>query len=69
MTRPHEPNDSNSDEECLVAPPFTTIGLSIPSMSWLNQQLESDGEGPGMRRKTRFPARTTSGHRRCPQPG
>jgi hypothetical protein len=44
-----EPKDNNSDEEFLVAPPFTTIGLSIPSISWLNKQLESDGDGPGMR--------------------
>jgi hypothetical protein len=49
MKRPHEPNDSYSDEEFLVAPPFATIGLSILSISWLNQQLESDGDRPGMR--------------------
>jgi hypothetical protein len=42
-----ESNDSRSDEEFLVAPPFTTIGLSIPSISWLNKQLQSDGDGPG----------------------
>lgn len=47
------PNDSSSDEEFLVAPPFTTIGLSIPSISWLNEQLESDGDGPGMRGEKR----------------
>ncbi|KAB8227959.1 hypothetical protein BDV23DRAFT_189444 [Aspergillus alliaceus] len=43
-----KPNESSSDEELLVAPPFTTIGLSIPSISWLIKQLESDGDRPGM---------------------
>ncbi|KAL3468812.1 hypothetical protein BJX99DRAFT_252455 [Aspergillus californicus] len=50
MKHPSEPNGSSSDEELLVAPPFTTIGLSIPSISWLNKQLESDGDSrPDMR--------------------
>ncbi|KAL2801934.1 hypothetical protein BJX63DRAFT_416153 [Aspergillus granulosus] len=50
MKHPPEPNDSSSDEELLVAPPSTTIGLSIPSISWLNKQLESDGDSrPDMR--------------------
>jgi hypothetical protein len=49
MEHPPEPSDSSFDEELLLAPPLTTIGLSIPSISWLNQQLESDGDRPGMR--------------------
>lgn len=43
------PIDSSSDDEFVVAPPFTAIGRSIPSMSWLNKQLESGGDRPGMR--------------------
>ncbi len=46
MKHSSEPSNSSCDEEFLVAPPFTTIGLSIPSISWLNKQLEPDGEGP-----------------------
>ena len=42
---------SSSDEEFLVAPPFTTIGKSIPSISWLNRQLEKGGDSSGMRGK------------------
>lgn len=41
--------DSSSDDKFMVAPPFTTIGRSIPSMSWLNKQLESGDDRPGMR--------------------
>jgi hypothetical protein len=55
MKHSPRPNDSSSDEEFLVAPPFTTIGLSIPSMSWLNKQLESDRDGPGMRGEKQDP--------------
>lgn len=43
------PIDSSSDDEFVVAPPFTAIGRSIPSMSWLNKQLESGGDRPGVR--------------------
>lgn len=49
MKHPPEPTGSSPDEEFLEAPPFTTVGLSIPSMSWLNKQLEADDDGPGMR--------------------
>ncbi|KAJ0418331.1 hypothetical protein BJY00DRAFT_325035 [Aspergillus carlsbadensis] len=49
MEHPPEPSDSSFEEELLLAPAFTTIGLSIPSISWLNQQLESDGDRPGVR--------------------
>ena len=49
MEHSSEPNDSSFDEEFVVAPPFTTIGRSIPSISWLNKQLESGGDRPGMR--------------------
>ena len=49
MEHSSEPNDSSFDEEFVVAPPFTAIGRSIPSMSWLNKQLEPDGHRPGMR--------------------
>ena len=49
MEHSSEPSDSSFDEEFMVAPPFTTIGRSVPSIAWLNQQLESDGDGPGMR--------------------
>lgn len=41
--------DSSSDDEFVVAPPFTAIGRSILSMSWLNKQLESGDDRPGMR--------------------
>ncbi|KAH8430050.1 uncharacterized protein LDX57_007721 [Aspergillus melleus] len=46
MKSSSEPNEDSSDEELLVAPPFTTIGLSIPPISWLNRQLEKDGDRP-----------------------
>ncbi|KAI3120204.1 hypothetical protein CBS147326_9552 [Penicillium roqueforti] len=49
MERSPAPIDSSSDDEFVVAPPFTAIGRSIPSMSWLNKQLESSGDRPGMR--------------------
>lgn len=43
------PINSSSDDEFVVVPPFTAIGRSIPSMSWLNKQLESGGDRPGVR--------------------
>jgi hypothetical protein len=49
MERSPAPIDSSSDDEFAVAPPFTAIGRSIPSMSWLNKQLESGGDRPGVR--------------------
>lgn len=43
------PIDSSSDDEFMVAPPFTAIGRSIPLISWLNKQLESGGDRLGVR--------------------